>query len=64
MRLKLIKVLTSWKSGQLLSRNSNLFRSYSPEDDDENAIVAILFPNDGKAVNYFIQFAKFQNRIC
>ena len=42
---------------------SNLFRSYSPEDDDEDAIVAILFPNDGKAVNYFIQFAKFQNRI-
>jgi len=39
-------------------------RSYSPEDDDEDAIVAILFPNDSKAVNYFIQFAKFQNRIC
>jgi len=33
---------------------SNLFGSYSPEDDDEDAIVAIPFPNDGKAVNYFI----------
>jgi len=41
----------------------NLFGSYSPEDDDEDAIVAIPFSNDGKAVNYFIQFAKFQNRI-
>jgi len=43
---------------------SNLFGSYLPEDDDEDAIVAIPFPNDGKAVNYFIQFAKFQNCIC
>jgi len=42
---------------------SNLFGSYSPEDNDEDAIVAIPFPNDGKAVNYFIQFAKFQNWI-
>ena len=42
---------------------SNLFGSYSPEDDDEDAIVAIPFPNDGKAINYFIQFAKFQNQI-
>jgi len=42
---------------------SNLFGSYSPEDDGEDAIVAILFPVEGKAVNYFIQFAKYQNRI-
>ena len=40
---------------------SNLFGSYSPEDDDEDAIVAIPFLNDGKTVNYFIQFAKYQN---
>ena len=38
---------------------SNLFGSYSPEDDDEDTIVAIPFSNDCKAVNYFIQFAKF-----
>ena len=42
---------------------SNLFGSYSPEDDDKDAIVAILFPVEDKAVNYFIQFAKYQNCI-
>ena len=42
---------------------SNIFGSYSPEDDNENAIVAILFPNNEKVVNYFIHFAKYQNRI-
>jgi len=42
---------------------SNTFGSYSPEDDDEDAIAIIPFPHDGKAVNYFIQFAKYQNRI-
>jgi len=40
-----------------------LFGSYSPEDDGEDTIVAILFPVEDKAVNYFIQFAKYQNRI-
>jgi len=54
--------LKEWSA--FVQKLSNLFRSYSPEDDDKDAIVAILFPNDGKAVNYFIQFAKFQNRIC
>jgi len=43
---------------------ANVFSSYTPEDDDENAIVIIPFPPDGKAVTYFIQFAKYQNRIC
>jgi hypothetical protein len=42
---------------------TNLFGSYSPEDDDEDAIVAIPFPHDGKAATYFIEFAKYQNRI-
>jgi len=53
--------LEDWSA--FVQKLSNLFGSYSPEDDDEDAIVAIPFPNDGKAVNYFIQFAKFQNRI-
>jgi len=44
--------------------HSNLFGSYLLENDDKDAIVAIPFPNDSKAVNYFIQFAKFQNYIC
>ena len=26
--------------------------------------MAIPFPNEGKAMNYFICFAKYQNRIC
>jgi len=42
---------------------SNLFGLYLPEDDDEDAIMAIRFPSDSKAVNYFIQVAKYQNRI-
>ena len=42
---------------------SNLFGSYSPEDDGKDTIVAILFPVEDKAVNYFIQFTKYQNRI-
>jgi len=53
--------LEEWPA--FVQKLSNLFGSYSPEDDDEDAIVAIPFHNDGKAVNYFIQFAKFQNRI-
>jgi len=46
-----------------IQKLSNIFGSYSPEDDNEDAIVAIPFPNDKKAVNYFIHFAKYQNRI-
>ena len=38
---------------------SNIFGSYSPEDDDEDTIVSILFSSDGKAITYFIQFAKY-----
>jgi len=53
--------LEDWSA--FVQKLSNLFGSYSPEDDDENAIIAISFPNNGKTVNYFIQFAKFQNRI-
>jgi len=41
----------------------NLFGLYSPKDDDEDTIMAIKFPPDSKAVNYFIQFAKYQNSI-
>ena len=42
---------------------SNIFSSYSPKDDDEDAIVSIPFPYDRKATDYFICFAKYQNRI-
>jgi len=42
---------------------SNVFGSYSPEDDDKDAIVAIPFSYDGRATNYFIHFAKYQNQI-
>ena len=53
--------LEEWSA--FVQKLSNLFGSYSPEDNNEDAIVAIPFPNDSKAVNYFIQFAKFQNYI-
>jgi len=42
---------------------SNVFGSYSPEDNDENAIIAIPFPHDRRATDYFICFAKYQNWI-
>ena len=44
--------LKDWSA--FVQKLSNLFGSYSPEDDDKDAIVAISFPNNGKAVNYFI----------
>jgi len=53
--------LEDWDA--FVQKLSNIFGSYLPEDDDENTIVAIPFPPDGKAVTYFIQFAKYQNRI-
>ena len=37
-----------------IQKLSNLFGSYSPENDDEDAIVAIPFPVEDKVVNYFI----------
>jgi len=49
--------LEEWSA--FIQKLSNLFGSYSPENDNEDAIVAIPFPNNGKTVNYFIQFAKF-----
>jgi len=53
--------LDSWSA--FVQKLSNTFGSYSPKDDDKDTITAIPFPHDGKAVNYFIQFAKYQNRI-
>ena len=53
--------LEDWSA--FVQKLSNLFGSYSLEDDDEDTIIAIPFLNDSKAVNYFIQFAKFQNQI-
>ena len=42
---------------------SNIFGSYSLEDNNEDAIVVILFLADEKAINYFIYFVKYQNQI-
>ena len=53
--------LEDWSA--FVQKLSNIFRSYSSEDDDEDVIVAIPFPNDGKAIDYFIYFAKYQNCI-
>jgi len=57
-----IDFLEDWNA--FVQKLSNIFGSYSSEDNNENTIVAILFPPDGKAVTYFIQFTKYQNRIC
>ena len=51
----------SWTA--FVQKLTNLFGSYTPEDDDEDAITSITFPNNGKATQYFIEFAKYQNRI-
>jgi len=53
--------LENWTA--FVQKLSNFFGSYSPEDDDKDAIVSIPFSNDRQAVNYFIQFAKYQNHI-
>ena len=49
--------LEDWSA--FVQKLSNVFGSYSPEDDNEDAIVAITFSNKGQAVNYFIQFTKY-----
>jgi len=54
--------LEDWSA--FVQKLSNIFGSYSPENDDEDAIVSIPFPNDSKAIDYFIRFAKYQNCIC
>jgi len=37
-----------------IQKLSNIFGSYLPKDDDEDAIVSIPFSPDGKAIIYFI----------
>ena len=55
----------SWQDWSVfVQKLSNISDSYSPEDDDKDTIVSISFPNNGKAVDYFICFAKYQNHIC
>jgi len=46
-----------------IQKLSNIFGLYTPKDNNESAIVAILSSPDGKTVSYFIQFAKYQNCI-
>jgi len=53
--------LDDWNA--FVQKLTNLFGSYSPEDDDEDAIASISFPDNGKATKYFIDFAKYQTRI-
>jgi len=44
--------LEEWPA--FVQKLSNLFGSYSPENDNEDTIIAIPFPVEDKAVNYFI----------
>jgi len=53
--------LEEWPT--FVQKLSNLFGLYLLEDDNEDAIVAIQFPPNSKAVKNFIQFAKYQNNI-
>jgi hypothetical protein len=42
---------------------NNQFGSYSPEDDNEDSIHSITFPDNTKATRYFIEFSKYQKRV-
>ena len=42
---------------------SNIFGLYSLENNNKDTIISIPFLYEGKTVNYFIQFTKYQNRI-
>jgi len=53
--------LEDWSA--FVQRLSNIFGPYSPKDNDEDALVTILFSHDGKATDYFIHFAEYQNWI-
>jgi len=44
--------LEDWSA--FVQKLSNIFGLYLLEDNNEDAIVSIPFPHDGKAVNYFI----------
>ena len=46
-----------------IQKLSNIFGSYTSENNNKNTIIAILFPYNKKAMTYLIQFAKYQNRI-
>jgi len=54
--------LEDWPA--FVQKLSNIFGSYSSKDNDEDTIVYIPFPSDGKAIDYFIYFTKYQNHIC
>jgi len=47
-----IDFLEDWNV--FVQKLSNIFGLYSPKDNDKDAIVAILFSSDGKAMTYFI----------
>jgi len=49
--------LEDWSA--FVQKLSNIFGLYSLKDDDEDTIISILFPHNGKAVDYFIQSAKY-----
>jgi len=49
--------LENWTA--FVQKLSNIFGLYSPEDENKDAIVAIPFSNDEKAVIYFIHFVKY-----
>jgi len=48
--------LEDWSA--FVQKLSNIFGFYLPKDDDDDVIVAIPFPNDGKAIDYFIHFCQ------
>ena len=53
--------IEDWLS--FVQKLSNIFRFYLSKDDDKDTIVLIPFSPNSKVVEYFIYFAKYQNRI-
>ena len=53
--------LRSWEAFR--EKLTQQFGSYSPEDDDETQLYSIVFPENGRATDYFIKFGQYENRV-
>ena len=53
--------LESWSV--FVQKLANIFGLYLLENDNDDVIITLAFPSNGKAINYFIQFTRYQNKI-
>ena len=43
---------------------NNQFGSYNPEQDNEDALYNMTFPEDGNAAKFFVEFARYRSRVA